>query len=93
MEDNNTRIYAPKQVLEAFENLWKDYTLTFLKRRNRGGGSKKKAKAKYLTLSKKYSPEEIYSFVENHCTLDIGHKDLERLLLPDLMKQYKDDVA
>lgn len=91
VEDNTTRIYATKQDLEAFESLWKDYTLTFLKRQNRGGGIKSKAKDKYLKLIQKYSSDEIYSFVENHASLKIGHKDLERLLTLELMKQYKED--
>ena len=87
----NKQYNAPKETFEAFENLWKDYTLTFLKRKNRQGGSKKKAKDGYISLSKKYSYEEIYSFVENHALQKIGHKDLERLLKLDLIKQYFED--
>jgi hypothetical protein len=77
--------------LQAFDKLWKDYTLTFLKGFNRGGGSKKKALDGYKTLVKKYSDEEIYGYVENHAGLDFGHKDLERLLKLDLIKQYFED--
>lgn len=84
---------ARNQDLEAFETLWKDYTLTFLKRFNRGGGSKQKAKTKYLTLVGKYTEDEIYNFVERHSSLEIGHKDLERLLSLDNIKQFFEDVA
>ncbi len=84
-------INASNQDLEAFEKLWKDYTLTFLKRKNRGGGSKAKAKANYLKLASKYSSDEIYDFVEDHAGLEIGHKDLERLLRIENIRQWHED--
>lgn len=88
VENNN----ASNETLKAFENLWRDYTLTFLKRQNRKGGAKEKAKAKYLKLAEKYSYDDIYSFVEDHSSQSIGHKDLERLLTPDNIKQYFEDL-
>ena len=90
-KENKTNT-ASKETLPAFESLWKDYTLTFLKSQNRLGGTKKKALSKYKQLINKGIKEnDIYSFVENHASLKFGHKDLERLLTFDLYSQYKED--
>lgn len=89
-KDNKTS-NAPKEAFEAFENLWKGYTLTFLKRQNRQGGSKKKAKEKYIALRSKYSHDAVEEFVSDHASQKIGHKDLERLLNIDLVQQYFED--
>lgn len=81
-----------KETLEAFENLWKDYTRTFLKAQNRKGGNKAKAKQKYIALTDKgISSSEIYNFVEDHAKQAFGHKNLENLLIQDLYIQYKED--
>jgi len=75
-----------------FQAIWKDYTLTFLKKQNRGGGSKKNALAKYKALIKKgHTVEEIKNAVRIQKGLSVGHKDLERVLTVDNLKQIKED--
>lgn len=74
-----------------FQGVWKDYTLTFLKSQGRAGGSKQKSIANYKKLRSKYSKEKIDSLIENHKKLKLGHKDLERLLRDDYMKQFMED--
>ena len=99
LEDNNTsREEKPAKMQDVFEyeddfkHLWKDYTLTFLKAKDRRGGSKEKALNKYKILIKDgYNPHAIYDYCEDHCGLAIGHKDLERLLDIKAVKQYFED--
>lgn len=74
-----------------FQELWKGYTLTFLKKQNRKGGSKAKAKANFLKLRKKYDCENIKEMVRDHARQKIGHMDLQRLLTFELMKQFEED--
>ena len=99
LESKENITYIPANVnlqenyISDFSLLWKDYALTFLANKNRRGGSKKKALSKYSMLRKKeYSAEFIYTYCENHCGLEFGWKDLERLLVIDLVEQYKEDV-
>lgn len=74
-----------------FQACWKDYTLTFIKSQGRSGGSKKNALANYKKLRKKYQHEDILDLIENHKSLKIGHKDLERLLREDMIKQFLEE--
>ncbi len=84
---------AESEFLSSFNILWKDYTLTFLKGKDRRGGSKTTASKKYLTLREKgYSAGFIYQYADNHALLKMGHKDLERLLRLEDVKQYEEDV-
>lgn len=81
-----------KYMLEnEFQDLWNGYTLKFLKKQNRKGGSKSKAKSKYLLIRNDFEKEEIFSMVRSHASQKIGHKDLERLLSSDFMKQFIED--
>lgn len=78
---------------DSFKELWKDYTLTFLKAQGRAGGLKANALKGYKSLIKfGASVEEIYKYCEHHAGMKFGHKDLERLLRVDLYKQYLEDV-
>ena len=95
-EKTNTKETKTNTVIndnkEDFLELWKDYTLTFMKSKNRQGGSKSKALIKYSKLrDKDFSKEFIYKYAEQHCGLDFGWKDLERLLTLDLVEQFRDD--
>lgn len=74
-----------------FQACWKDYTLSFLKLQGRNGGVKSKALANYNKLRKKYQHEDILNLIENHKSLKIGHKDLERLLREDMIKQFLEE--
>lgn len=76
-----------------FQELWKGYSLIFLKRQGRQGGSKAKAKEKYLALRKKYEKDTILNMVRNHASQKIGHKNLQNLLIPDMMKQFIEDIT
>ena len=78
-------------IENEFQSLWRGYTLKFLKTKKRQGGSKKKAKDKYISLRKKYDKKEILKMVKVHMSQKIGHKDLERLLQPETLKQFIED--
>jgi len=80
-----------ENLKDEFEPIWKDYSLTFLKAKGRGGGVKKKAKANFNKLIAKYSLTQILDLIEAHKKLKIGHKDLERLLTINYMKQFLED--
>ena len=80
-------------IEDSFKQLWKDYTLTFLKAQGRVGGVKANALKGYKQLIKfGASIDEIYKYCEHHAGMKFGHKDLERLLRVDLYKQYLEDV-
>ncbi len=81
-------------ILEnEFQACWKNYTLTFLKSQGRGGGTKSKALIKYKGLRKKYSLEQIENLVNSEMNKNMGHRDLERVLTIDNMKQVLEDGA
>lgn len=93
-ENVNQDLPIDSGVLEdSFKELWKDYSLTFLKAQGRAGGLKANALKGYKSLIKfGASVEEIYKYCEHHAGMKFGHKDLERLLRIDLYRQYLEDV-
>jgi len=91
-EKRRERDREETEILEnEFQACWKNYTLTFLKSQGRGGGTKSKALAKYKSLRSKYSLEQIEMLVNSEMNKNMGHKDLERVLTIDSMKQVLED--
>lgn len=90
-ENEEEKEECTASIENEFQSLWKGYTLTFLKKQNRKGGLKEKAKTNFIKLRKKYDNETILKMVRSHASQKFGHKDLERLLLEDYMKQYLED--
>lgn len=74
-----------------FQDCWDFYTLGFFKKQGRNGGVKKKAFNKFISLRKKYSIEEIKALIKSETKKSIGHRDLERVLTIDNIKQFKED--
>ena len=89
-QSNNINNIQDKYMYE-FETIWKDYSLTFLKKQGRNGGDKQKALNKYLVLRKNNSHEKILSYIEAHKKLKIGHKNIQTFLTPALLKQWDED--
>lgn len=87
--DNKHNITASYDT--AFEDIWKHYTLKFLKAQGRRGGSKSKAYTKFKKLiNTGYSISEIKKAVAAEMKLKIGHRDLERVLTIDSMNDYQE---
>ena len=80
-----------EQYVRDFEPIWKDYTLGFIKSQGRNGGSKKNAFDGFKKLRSKYELEEIKELVLYNKSLQFGHKDLERILRLDVIKQYSEE--
>lgn len=78
---------------ELFEELWKSYTLGFLKKQGRNGGSKSKALKGFLTLIEKYRYSDIEKLVDNEMSLKFGNRDLERVLTISSITQFLEDSS
>lgn len=90
--DNDSDKEKEINMLEnEFQAIWKDYTLSFLKSQGRQGGAKKTALSNYKKIRAKYSHDEILNIVDNHKKQKIAHKDLERVLRLDFIKQVLED--
>lgn len=91
-EKRRDRDREETEILEnEFQACWKSYTLTFLKSQGRSGGTKSKALAKYKALRSKYSLEQIEMLTNSEMNKNMGHRDLERVLTIDNMKQVLED--
>ncbi len=84
--------YKESCALE-FDSIWKEYTLKFLKSQGRDGGSKSVALEKYMVLRKKYSNEAILKYINSHKKLKVGHKDLQRALTVDSLKEWEESQS
>lgn len=78
---------------DLFEELWKSYTLGFLKKQGRNGGSKSKALKSFLTLIEKYRYSDIERLVDNEMSLKFGNRDLERVLTIASITQFMEDSS
>ena len=93
---NNTNNTIPRNTISEeeehfFNQIWKEYSLVFMKEQGRAGGSKKKAKEGYKKLLGKYKREEIVALIKEEKSKLFGVRDLERVLRLDVMKQFKED--